>query len=184
MLAAGQLLPTLELSRLSVRSGGLPYNEAASFSLKPGLVFKAFLPPLLWEPPFSEYVAYVGLIGLVLAAVGAWAVVRRQPARLAPLSSCALVGVFLAFGAYNPVYYLLYKLVPGFDLFRAPARWLLLYGFGAAILAGVGLEVAGNQRFRANGRMGSAAYRLASGDRAIPGRAQAGLQPAHRPGRL
>jgi hypothetical protein len=53
VLAAGQLLPTVELSSLSVRSGGLPYNEAASFSLKPGLVFRAFLPPLLWEPPFS-----------------------------------------------------------------------------------------------------------------------------------
>jgi hypothetical protein len=31
--------------------------------------------------------------------------------------------------------------VPGFDLFRAPARWLLLYTFSAAILAGIGLDV-------------------------------------------
>ena len=139
LLAAGQLLPTQELSRLSVRSGGLPYQEAASFSLKPGLVFKAFLPPLLWAPPFSEYIAYVGLLGLVLAAVGAWAVLRRKRAGGAALV-LALIGLFLAFGAYNPVYYLLYKLVPGFALFRAPARWLLLYSFGAALLAGVGLE--------------------------------------------
>ncbi|MFN2185943.1 MAG: hypothetical protein ACK2UU_18325, partial [Anaerolineae bacterium] len=139
-MAAGQLLPTLELSGLSVRSGGLPYNEAASFSLKPGLVFKAFLPPLLWEPPFSEYVAYVGLIGLALAAIGAWAVLRRKRSGGA-LLILALIGVLLAFGAYNPVYWLLYKLVPGFNLFRAPARWLLLYTFGAAILAGIGLEM-------------------------------------------
>ena len=138
-MAAGQLLPTLELSGLSVRSGGLPYNEAASFSLKPGLIFTAFLPPLLWEPPFSEYVAYAGLVGLALATLGAWAVVRRRRAGGACLG-LALTGVFLAFGAYNPVYYLLYKVVPGFDLFRAPARWLLLYAFGAAILAGIGLE--------------------------------------------
>ena len=142
ILAAGQLLPTLELSRLSVRSGGLPYNEAASFSLKPGLVFKAFLPPLLWESPFSEYVAYVGLTGLALAALGSWAVLRRKRPGGAILG-LALVGLFLAFGAYNPVYYLLYKLVPGFDLFRAPARWLLLYTFGAALLAGIGLEALG-----------------------------------------
>jgi hypothetical protein len=140
MLAAGQLLPTLELSSLSVRSGGLPYNEAASFSLKPGLIFKAFLPPLLWEPPFSEYVAYVGLIGLTLLAVGTWAILRRKRAGGA-LLGLALIGVFLAFGAYNPVYWLLYKLVPGFDLFRAPARWLLLYTFGAAVVAGIGLEM-------------------------------------------
>jgi hypothetical protein len=140
VLAAGQLLPTLELSGVSVRSGGMPYNEAASFSLKPGLIFKAFLPPFLWEPPFSEYIAYAGLIGLALAAVGAWAVLRRKRAGGTCLG-LALIGVFLAFGAYNPVYYLLYKLVPGFDLFRAPARWLLLYAFGAAILAGIGLDI-------------------------------------------
>ncbi|MFN2226015.1 MAG: hypothetical protein ACK2UY_06900, partial [Anaerolineae bacterium] len=144
-LAAAQLLPTLELSRLSVRSSGLPYNEAASFSLKPTLVFKAFLPPLLWQPPFSEYVAYVGLAGLALAGLGAWAVLRRRrpggsrrPG--AEMLALALLGVFLAFGAYNPIYYVLYKLMPGFDLFRAPARWLLLYAFGAALLAGAGLE--------------------------------------------
>ena len=138
-LAAGQLLPTLELSRLSVRSGGLPYNEAASFSLRPGLILKAFLPPLVWEPPFSEHVAYIGLLGLALAAVGVWAILRRRrPGGIA--LALALLGVFLAFGAYNPVYYLLYKLVPGFALFRVPARWLLLYSFGAAILAGIGLE--------------------------------------------
>jgi hypothetical protein len=142
VLSAGQLFPTLELSSLSVRSGGLPYNEAASFSLKPGLVFKAFLPPLVWDPPFSEYVAYVGLTGLVLALVGAWGVLRRKRPGGAVLG-LALVGLFLAFGAYNPIYYLLYKLVPGFDLFRAPARWLLLYAFGAAILAGIGLEALG-----------------------------------------
>jgi len=138
-LGAAQLLPTLELSRLSVRSGGLPYNEAASFSLKPTLLFKAFLPPLLWQPPFSEYVAYVGLAGLALAGLGAWAVVRRRRPG-SEMLALALLGVFLAFGAYNPVYYLLYKVVPGFDLFRVPARWLLLYAFGAALLAGIGLD--------------------------------------------
>ncbi|HSR34828.1 MAG TPA: YfhO family protein [Anaerolineae bacterium] len=143
ILAAGQLLPTLELSGLSVRSGGLPYSEAASFSLKPSLIFKAFLPPLLWEPPFSEYVAYVGLIGLTLACVGSWAVLRRKRPGAEALV-LALLGIFLSFGAYNPVYYLLFKVIPGFDLFRAPARWLLFYSFGAALLSGIGLqEVAG-----------------------------------------
>jgi hypothetical protein len=138
-LAAGQLLPTLELSRLSVRSSGLPYDEAASFSLSPGLIFKAFLPPLAWQPPFSEYVAYVGLFGLALALVGTWAILRQKRPG-GTILVLALAGVFLAFGIYNPIYYLLYKLVPGFDLFRAPARWLLLYSFGTALLAGIGLE--------------------------------------------
>lgn len=139
ILALAQLWPALELSRLSVRSGGLPYNEAASFSLKPTLVFKAFLPPLVWEPPFTEYIAYVGLLGLALGAVGTWHVLKHKR-RGGVALLLALVGAFLAFGAYNPVYYLLYKLVPGFALFRVPARWLLLYSFGVALLAGIGLD--------------------------------------------
>ena len=149
-LAAAQLLPALELSRLSVRGGGLPYQDAVSFSLEPWMVLKAFLPPLAWQPPFTEYVAYIGLIGLALAAVGVWTALRRSRTagssghgvlsyKLVALILAAL-GVFLAFGLYNPIYYLLYKLVPGIGLFRAPARWLFLYAFGMAILAGVGLE--------------------------------------------
>jgi len=155
-LAAAQLLPTLELSGLSVRSGGLPYNEAASFSLKPTLIFKAFLPPYLWEPPFSEYVAYIGLVALALAGLGTWAIVgrwrRRAWHRASPALAVALLGLFLAFGACNPVYYVLYRLVPGFALFRAPARWLLLYAFGAAILAGVGLHWLDQAWSRRSGR--------------------------------
>jgi len=139
LMAFGQLAPTFELSQLSTRSGGLPYQEAASFSLKPALVFKAFLPPYLWEPPFSEYVAYVGVGALLLAALGAWAIARRRRPGGA-FVVLAAAGVFLALGAYNPVYYVLYRVVPGMDLFRAPARWLLLYSLGAAVLAGVGLE--------------------------------------------
>jgi hypothetical protein len=35
---------------------------------------------------------------------------------------------------------LLYWIVPGFDLFRAPARWMMLYTLGMAILAGLGMD--------------------------------------------
>ena len=94
---------------------------------------------MLWEPPFSEYIAYIGFIGLCLAAAGVWFILkRRQKGGVALV--LALVGVFLALGAYNPVYYLLYKIVPGISLFRAPARWLLLYSFGTALLVGLGIE--------------------------------------------
>jgi len=49
-------------------------------------------------------------------------------------------GLFLALGLYNPLYWLFYRLVPGFRLFRAPTRWLFLYAFASAMLAGVGLQ--------------------------------------------
>ena len=146
VLAVGQIIPTLELSQVSVRSGGLPYNLATSFSLTPSLIFKAFLPPYAWDAPFSEYVAYVGITGLLLAVTGAWYLLRRRspgpiPAAAGGALVLAVAGVFLALGRYNPAYYVLYKLVPGFALFRAPARWLLLYSLGSALLAGYGLQV-------------------------------------------
>ena len=50
----------------------------------------------------------------------------------------ALLGLFLALGGYNPVYSVLVKLAPGFNLFRVPARWLVVYALGAAMLAGIG----------------------------------------------
>jgi hypothetical protein len=48
--------------------------------------------------------------------------------------------LLLALGAYNPLYYVLWRFIPGFDLFRAPARWLELFAMGAALLAALGLD--------------------------------------------
>ena len=137
-VAAVQLLPTLELSQLSVRSGGLPYREAASFSLKPRLLLLSLLPTFGGEKVFSEYVAYLGIVALALALVGAL-FQQRHPVHLFLIFLTAL-GLFLGLGGYNPFYFVLYKLVPGFDLFRAPARWLYLYTLGGAMLAGLGAE--------------------------------------------
>jgi hypothetical protein len=51
----------------------------------------------------------------------------------------AFIGLFFAIGRFNPVYLLLAEL-PGFDLFRVPARWLALFGIGVAMLAGLGVQ--------------------------------------------
>ena len=136
-LAALQLLPTYELSTLSIRSGGLSYRQAVSFSLSPAIVALSLLPSFS-DSPFSEYIAYVGIIPLLLAFLGIWRRGRKQQAPF--FIALSMLGLFLALGAYNPLYYALYRLVPGFGLFRAPARWLYLYALGMAILAGLGIE--------------------------------------------
>ncbi|MCR4408129.1 MAG: YfhO family protein [Anaerolineae bacterium] len=151
-LAAVQLLPTWELSQLSVRAGGLPYREAVSFSLKPRLLAYTLLPPfgvdlsqVFGSEAFTEFVAYLGILPLLLAGVGVF--YGRNPRKIALIVLIGL-GLFLALGGYNPVYYLLYKVVPGISLFRAPARWMLLYAFGGAMLSGVGMERIGESANR------------------------------------
>ncbi|MGH2543689.1 MAG: hypothetical protein ACRDIB_12865, partial [Ardenticatenaceae bacterium] len=133
LLAAIQLLPTQALSALSPRAGGLTFREATSFSLDPRLLPRALLPTFGQDAPLlSEYVAWVGFTGLALAAVGALQRKIATPAREFGLIAAA-AGLLLAFGRYSPLFWVAWRLVPGFDLFRAPARWLLLWAFGISV---------------------------------------------------
>lgn len=137
LVAAVQVLPTLELSQLSLRGGGMTYREAVSFSLRPRLLLTALLPQYR-TGVFSEYIAYVGIFATALAILGFWRSPDRPRARI--FAVIAGAGLFLALGGFNPLYYVLYRVVPGFDLFRVPARWMLLYHMAAAMLAGMGIE--------------------------------------------
>ncbi|MCL5958582.1 MAG: YfhO family protein, partial [Chloroflexi bacterium] len=136
-LAALQLLPTYELSGESIRGGGLAYRDAASFSLPPWEILRALLPGFL-ENPFSEYVGYVGFLPLSLAIL-AFAIRKDNPYTLFSLA-LAVIAIFLALGGYNPFYPFVFKLVPGLSLFRVPARWLFVYTFAAATMAGIGMS--------------------------------------------
>jgi len=143
LICGAQLLPTLELSALGLRGGGLHYNEVTSFSLRPLQLPWTLLPSYglrdlsaIFGPGYTEYVGYVGLLGLGLATLGVWQ--GRGAARQMGLFF-TVVGLLLALGRWNPLYYLLYLGVPGFDLFRVPARWLMLYTLGMGLLAGSGL---------------------------------------------
>jgi hypothetical protein len=148
-LAAVQLVPTWELSRLSVRAGGLPFSERVSFSLSPLYVARALLPGFLRPipPEHIEHVAYVGVAGLALALVACVADLRGRRGERSirpgaprfaylPVYLLTFLGLFFALGLYNPLYLLLARGVPGFAHFRVPARWLALYSLGVAALAG------------------------------------------------
>ncbi len=145
LLCAPQLLPTLQLSPLGLRSGGLGYLEATSFSLPVQTLAWSLLPSYglvnmesaFASPAYSEFIAYLGVLGLGLALLGA--AKGRGRARLLGLL-LALLGIALALGRWNPVYFVLHTAAPGFNLFRTPARWLMLYTMGSALLAGLGAQ--------------------------------------------
>jgi len=154
-LCGVQLLPTLELSRESARAGGLPFNEAASFSWRPWVIARALM-PTYGDPLFPEYVAYLGAGGLALALLGGleigdW---RMRDWRLggqaheeaqSPISNLlplilVVMGFVLALGVATPLFSILYRFMPGFNLFRAQARWLVVFALGAALLIGFGVQ--------------------------------------------
>lgn len=138
LLAAAQLVPTLELSSQSLRGGGLALQEAVSFSLDPRLIGRALLPGY-GRAIFSEFVGYLGAAGTVLAVLSVLHGKRRTG-----LAVVAVLGLLFAFGVFNPVYVGL-AMLPPFSYFRVPARWLALLAFGGAMLAGAGLEAWANR---------------------------------------
>lgn len=159
LLAAAQLLPTLELSQLGLRSGGLSFVDVTSFSLRPLLLHWTLLPSyglrdlsvVFATLGYTEFVAYVGVVGLLLALVAVVSSLRetewRRPWAVGhwPLAAlCGIffagLGLFLALGRWNPFSFLFYHVIPGYDLFRTPARWMMLYTLGLAVLAGIGAE--------------------------------------------
>ena len=137
LIAAAQLLPTFELARFSMRAGGLPWREAVSFSVAPWQLPRALLPAYLVTPLLPEGVAYVGIVGLLLAGWGAWRAWRERRSQRLALVALGAMGLFLALGGYNPFYLLAARLgLPGVAQFRAPARYLALTTLSAAVLAG------------------------------------------------
>lgn len=134
-LSAFQLFPTLELSRLSTRHR---VSEAFLFedALPAEHLLTLFLPLAFqgttrWRS-VDEFHAYMGVVPLVL---GASALILRRSPRVWGATILGLA-LFLALGLYRP----LVGWIPGLDLFRVPARALVLFDFVVALLAGLGVD--------------------------------------------
>ena len=216
LIAAAQLLPTLELSQLGLRSGGLSYVDVTSFSLRPLLLHWTLLPSyglrdlsvVFATLGYTEFVAHVGALGLLLAlitaATGLWPLARGRswvtghwPLAMLCGLFFAILGLFLAMGRWNPFSFLFYHLIPGFDLFRTPARWMMLLyaGHGGAGgrrgAAGCKLDRAvlatwkGRERVSGPAPHSSRLTPRSTGARSAPGRPRPSAYTADRaPGRL
>jgi hypothetical protein len=137
LVAAAQLLPTLELIGLSTRGAGVQWEDAVARSLPSYLLPRSLLPPFWLDVASTEYVGYVGVAPVAMGFL-ALLVVRSRFVLFGAL--LCFIGLFLAPGENNGYYGLLFSTVPGFDTFRVPARWLYLWSFGAAVLSALGAE--------------------------------------------
>ena len=144
LLAAPQLLPTLELQQRSVRqAGGL--ELLTENSLPPAMWLNLLLPSAFGNnvvgfkggDPFQEVFIYIGFIPLLLVFWG-WG--QRQRRNALFFWFLLLGTVLMAMGSHTPLYEYVIRYLPGFDLFRIPSRWLMAVNLALAILAGFGLE--------------------------------------------
>jgi hypothetical protein len=178
LISAAQLLPTLELARISHRaSNPTPegYNWFIGNSLKPYHLITAFIPDFYGNPAsnnfvllgrldetrhtasaadYIEYGMYVGVLSVILALIGLWSVRRPNVGFFALLSGLALL---CALG--TPVNLFFYHFVPGFSSLGGPNRILLLYMLGVAALAGLGADQLATRAPDATRLMGRIGYR-------------------------
>jgi Bacterial membrane protein YfhO len=155
-LAAVQILPTYELLRNSIRDTAT-YDFFTSFSMPRRFVLtlaapyilgggdgRLFRAPYIGPPFYAEYVAYAGMLTVMLALV---AVLLKPKARTLFWAATALVCLVLALGGNAPfgLYRLIYH-IPVLNLFRVPARHLMEVNFALAVLAGHGLTALGRAR--------------------------------------
>ncbi len=141
-LAGAWIMPMAQLKAESVRDVALPYKVLTSYSLRPWHL-TTFVVPGFWgnsydswwgDPNFFELQGYVGLLPLMLVLL-AWR--KRENRMVFFFLASTAVSLALALGKYTPVYLLLQH-VPGFNFFRAPARWMSITTFSLSILAGFG----------------------------------------------
>ncbi|HET6316904.1 MAG TPA: hypothetical protein VFG86_10630 [Chloroflexota bacterium] len=136
-VSAAQVLPTLELAPLSIRGEGVNWKDAVAGSLPSYLAVRALFPPFWVRVPYTEYLGYAGVAPVTLGLLAI--IVGRARGVIFGTVVCAL-GIFLALGENNGMYRWVFDNVPGFATFRVPARWLLAWEFGAAVMAALGAD--------------------------------------------
>lgn len=164
LLAAVQLLPTAEFTTQSPRSSGAERVFALTYSLWPWRLLTLLAPNFFGHPATGNYWgyanywedhAYLGVLPFLLALMAVWNYSIRKawgprltedpqtaPAwRVVPFFAALVpLSLILALGWNTPVYLLVFKFVPGFGFFQAPARLLIGYTVAMAVLAGIGAQ--------------------------------------------
>jgi hypothetical protein len=140
-----QLWTGLQAASEGTRRGGAPFHFAAMFSFPPEnlvtLVVPGFFGDLAKFPYWArcylwEMNPFFGLTGLTMAIFGAVVEFRKRAVWIVMVALFFLLGI----GSHTPLFALLYNYVPGFDQFRAHAKFIFEAVPFLAMLAAVGIN--------------------------------------------
>jgi hypothetical protein len=137
LLAAIQLVPSLELQSMSRRPGALSLEVFQSLPASIDMVRSWAMPPgpAGFEfPPLAAY--HFGAVATLAALAGAIGFFRRSAFFLAVLA----IGLVLSLGSATPVNAWLHAL-PGFSAFRHPFKHLFEVSFAMSVLAAFGAQL-------------------------------------------
>ena len=163
LLVLPQVLPTIYAAGRSFRGGGISLVEAQHWSFPPQRLMEYVIPFCygtrddggLWNrgfyrdrasfeanltfgfEPFSDAV-YIGIP--LLVGAGAF-LLSCSLRRSAFAVGCTVVCLLMALGKYTPLYAVCYHILPSFDRFRHPEKYLFLLNFSLCAAGALGLQL-------------------------------------------
>ncbi|MHB0987729.1 MAG: YfhO family protein [Bellilinea sp.] len=170
MLTAIQLMPTFEYLLHSQRASAYDLETAMVYSFSPLRLLGFLIPDLFGNPGYGDFygyatywedAVYIGLIPFILALTTLPWLFRKkgQGDGLHNLAGFLWVitisGILLALGANTPIFPWLFHHIPTFEMFQAPARWMIWPTFALALLAGLAAD-----RWTQPGKKGRVAFNL------------------------
>jgi hypothetical protein len=168
LLAAAQLIPTVEYLMNSQRSTGIDRELGLTYSFWPWRFLTMLMPDFFGSPEHGNYwgygnywedAVYSGSMAILLAIFAFGKIWHRSENRSAKIDAqkylkvnvlawagMGILAMVLALGKNLPFYTWMFETVPGFDLFQAPTRISLIAQFSLAILAAIGIDLWGTPR--------------------------------------
>ncbi len=117
-------------------AGSLPLQQTIT-SVMPFAFGNAWQGIYWGAPEQASMYFYLGIFPLLLALLSLLFVRNKYTWFFFGLAVFALL---YSFGKYTPFFYILFKLVPGVNLFRIPAKMMVLYSLSIAIMSGFGVS--------------------------------------------
>ena len=143
LTGALQVLPTYEYGHLAKRWVGtpeplawnqpVPYSIHETYDLKPGNLLGVVFPNM-----HAQFDPFIGVVALILALIGIVCCWRDGRVRL--MAAVGIGGMLYALGQHSVFQGFLYAVIPTFDKARTPSVAVLIFEFGAAVLAAFGLD--------------------------------------------
>lgn len=152
LISSVQLIPSLETGDYSVRGGGVSFEYSNIYSMEYEDYVTIFFPKFFgdrehfywWKGgSYNAMSPYVGIMTLFLAAISVFLTKRNKSINF--FFILAILGIILTFG--NTIISFLFWKLPVFNVLRVKSRYLFLFNFSSAILAGWGLNKISNKSF-------------------------------------
>jgi hypothetical protein len=150
IFSSAQLLPGMEMSKVSNRSGGVGYEEAVETSYPPAELLELVVPRCKGSNVFGDVYTgdwgerivsdYVGKLTVLLSLVAVFGFYKRSKRIFFWVFICALF-LLVGVGKYTPFYGILYEFFPGFASFRSPGTFMCAACLALAVLSGYGMTI-------------------------------------------